>query len=70
MKEKPIIITIDNYRGKKIIFTIPSDASIDIMRMSSLYDALNGHAETFSNININIEHEGITMKTIKKDGEV
>ena len=62
MKEKPIIITIDNYNKKKITFTIPSDATVEIMRMADMAEIFTGAPSTFSNIEIGVEHEGIEMK--------
>lgn len=31
MEEKNIIITIENYKGQKIVYTMPADATIESM---------------------------------------
>ena len=68
MKKKPIIITIENYGEKTIRFLIPSDAEVGIFRQAGLTDLFHPK-HTYNNIEICIEHEGIIMQTIKKDGE-
>lgn len=36
MDKNLITITIDNYKGKKIIFTVSSDATVDIWKIKSV----------------------------------
>lgn len=36
MNENPITITIDNYKGQKLTFTVPEDAQVDIWKTKSV----------------------------------
>lgn len=36
MNENPITITIENYKGKKLTFTAPSDAAVHLWKTKSV----------------------------------
>ena len=60
MNENPITIIIDNYNNKKIIFTMPSDTKIEMLRQANFAEILSG-SNTFSNLELIVNGEGIVM---------
>ena len=61
MNKNSITITIENYKGKKLIYSAPVDALVDIMKARTIN--LDGTNDRLTNINIELMCEtGITEK--------
>ena len=58
MNRDNTIITIENYNGKRISFTMPIDSSIEIYREAVIADMLEG----ISDIKIHAKGKNITME--------
>ena len=57
MDRDSIIITIENYKGQKISFTMPIDSSVEICREATIADML----EKISDIKIHAKGKNITI---------
>lgn len=64
MEEKNIIITVENYRGKKFTFIIPPDASIELMRETTI-EAIFTDDALLNGFNIDVR--GSDIKMIQED---
>ena len=50
MNKKSIIVTIENYQGKKLTYSIPEEDTINIWTVNTL----NGQQSFLSNVNIEL----------------
>lgn len=64
MNRDNIIITIENYKGKKFTFIIPPDASIELMRETTI-EAIFTDDALLSGFNIDVH--GSDIKMIQED---
>ena len=64
MEEKNIIITIENYRGQKFTFIIPPDASIELMKETTI-EAIFTNDALLSGFNVDVR--GSDIKMIQED---
>ena len=64
MNEKPIKIILENYRGKRFTFIIPPDASIELMRETTI-EAIFTDDALLSGFNVDVC--GSDIKMIQED---